>query len=71
MSEPNIQERIINQATGQLTLEGFKMLADMNSRLIDVENKLAAAAAILAPTGGATVDDESRTAIAAIIAEFG
>ena len=70
MSEPNITE-IVADGNGRLTLAGFKMLADMNARIVVMEGKLAAIAAITAPTGGATTDAEARSAIAAILAEAG
>lgn len=70
MSEPNITE-IVADGNGRLTLSGFKMLADMNARIVVMEGKLAAIAAITAPTGGATTDAEARSAIAAILAEAG
>ncbi len=65
MSAPNIQEVYV--ADGRLTLEGYKLLADMNDRLEAAEAKLAAIAALSDPTGGATIDAEARTAINAIL----
>ena len=60
----NIQEVYVDPRTGKLTLEGYKMLSALFSRLD-------ALAAVTAPSGGATVDSEARTAIAAIIAAAG
>lgn len=71
MSGPNIQERLVDVKTGALTLDGYKMLADMDARLVVMEGKIAAIAAIVAPSGGATVDAEARAVISAILAEAG
>ncbi len=60
----NIHERVIDPQTGKLTLEGYKML-------VALENRLAAIAAVAAPSGGATVDAEARAAVAAMIAAAG
>lgn len=53
---------------GTLTLQGMQMFGDMARTLDEANAKLAAIAAVVAPSGGATVDAEARTAIAAIIA---
>ncbi len=60
----NIHERVIDPQTGKLTLEGYKML-------VALENRLAAIAAVAAPSGGATVDAEARAAVAVMIAAAG
>lgn len=53
---------------GTLTLQGLRMLSDMEDRIRAAETKLAAIAAVVSPTGGATVDAEARAAVVAIIA---
>ena len=60
----NIHERVIDPQTGKLTLEGYKML-------VALESRLDAIAAVAAPSGGATVDAEARAAVAAMIAAAG
>ena len=55
-------------ADGSLTIAGLALLQDMDRRLLEADAKLAAIAAVVAPSGGATVDAQARTAIAAIIA---
>lgn len=55
-----MQEQIVNPTTGQLTTEGYKVL-------IGLFDRLDAIAAVTAPTGGATIDAEARTAIQSII----
>jgi hypothetical protein len=55
-------------ADGRLTAEGMRFFREMGGRLSASEARLAAIAAIVAPTGGATIDAEARAAIAAIIA---
>lgn len=79
--EPNIQEQFV-ATSGQLTIAGYKLLAEMTDRIVAIEAanvtmqseidantaKFAAIAAITGPTGGVTVDSEARTAINAIIA---
>ncbi len=60
----NIQEQYVDPRTGKLTLEGYKLLQG-------VIDRLDAIAAVTAPTGGATVDAEARTAVAAIIMAAG
>lgn len=74
MTAPNIQEQYVDQG-GQLTIEGYKLLSDMETRLAALESansalvaQMALIAAVTAPTGGATVDAEARTAVAAVIA---
>lgn len=67
---PNLAETYV-QRDGHLTLEGLKLLQDMNSRITDLETKLAAIAAVAAPTGGATTDAEARAAINSIITAAG
>ena len=49
---------------GTLTVEGLRLINDLIRRLDAV-------AAVAAPTGGATVDAEARTAINAIISAAG
>lgn len=60
----NIQEVYIDPRTGKLTLEGYKLFAGVIARLDAI-------AAVTAPSGGATVDAEARTAIAAVITAAG
>lgn len=55
-------------ADGTFTLQGLDLINDLYDRLTEAEAKLSAIAAVVAPAGGATVDAEARTAIAAIIA---
>lgn len=52
---------------GKPTLAFMRLLQEYERRLADLETKLAAIAAVAAPTGGATTDAEARTAINAII----
>jgi len=42
-------------------------LSDLTARIGDLEAQMAGIAAVVTPTGGATIDAESRTAITAII----
>jgi hypothetical protein len=53
---------------GSLTMLGLELFGEMQRRIEAQDAKLAAIAAVVAPTGGATVDAEARAAIAAIIA---
>lgn len=54
---------------GKLASDGLLEVVQTLSREVNrLSDKLALIAAITAPTGGATVDSQSRTAIAAIIA---
>ena len=55
------------QTDGRLTILGIQLLGDLERRLVDVEARFAAIAAVAAPTGG-TSDAEARAAINAIIA---
>lgn len=55
-------------ADGGFTVLGLQLFQDMERRLAAQDAKLAAIAAVVAPTGGATVDAQARAAIAAIIA---
>jgi len=55
-------------ANGQPTAALLLLLRDYERRLAASEAQMAAIAAVTAPSGGATVDAEARTAIAAIIA---
>lgn len=59
---------------GTLTKAGWDALQGLDSvyvRLSAAEAKLTAIAAVVAPVGGATVDAEARTAVAAIITAAG
>lgn len=67
MTAPNLQQRYV-APDGRLTLEGAQYFGALARRLAAVEGKLAAIAAITAPTGGAITDTEARAAINAIIA---
>lgn len=58
-------------ADGSFTLLGVQVFQDLERRLAAQDAKLTAIAAVVAPTGGATVDAEARAAIAAIIAGAG
>lgn len=62
---PNV--RYIAQ-DGTFTLQGMILFGEVLNSLDTANGKLAAIAAVIAPAGGATVDTEARTAIAAIIA---
>lgn len=54
---------------GQLGSDEFlQVLQEMAREIEALQDKLDAIAAVTAPSGGATVDAEARTAIAAIIA---
>ena len=66
----NPQVRYIAQ-DGTFTLQGMMLFGEMVQALDTANGKLAAIAAVVAPAGGATVDTEARTAIAAIIAGAG
>ena len=55
--------RYIDQA-GMLTIEGALLFAQFDAAVA----KLAAISALVAPSGGATIDAQARAAIAAIIA---
>ena len=59
------------QQDGTLTIDGLRLFRAMEARLDALEGKMALIAAIVAPVGGATVDAEARTAIAAILAGAG
>jgi hypothetical protein len=59
--------RYVN-ADGSLSLQGLEVFREMQRQIMAQDEKLAAIAAVVAPTGGATVDAEARAAIAAIIA---
>lgn len=63
---PNLQGQYFD-ATGRPTLAGQRLLQNTADRLEALEAKLTAIAAITAPTGGATIDAESRAAINSII----
>lgn len=52
---------------GKPTVEGLKLFQSLERRVGSAEAKLAAIAAVVAPTGGATVDAEARAAIVAIL----
>ena len=53
---------------GKPTLALIRLLQDYERRLLEAEGKLAAIAAVTAPTGGSPVDSEARTAISEILA---
>lgn len=53
---------------GRLTREGLLLLQDQAARIEALETRLAAIAAVAAPTGGTTTDTEARAAISSIIA---
>ena len=56
---------------GRLTIEGLKLLNGLSDRLAEAEGRLAAIAALTDPSGGATIDTEARTSIAAILGAAG
>lgn len=62
----NLQQRYVD-ANGRLTLEGLQLFDSLARRVLTLEGKLAAIAAVTEPTGGATTDAEARAAISAII----
>ncbi len=49
-----------------LTQAGYEVLRDMDRRLQAAEARIAAAAAVVNAAGGATVDAQARTQLAAI-----
>lgn len=53
---------------GRLTQDGLMLLQAQGRAIADLQGQLAAIAAVVAPSGGATVDAEARAAIAGIIA---
>lgn len=59
------------KADGRLTQEGLMLLQGQARAIATLQAKLAAIAAVVAPSGGATVDAEARAAIAGIIAAAG
>ena len=56
---------------GTPTVEGIRFFQDVERRIGVAEAKLAAIAAVTGPSGGATIDSQSRTAINAIISGAG
>lgn len=68
--KPNAVEQYV-RPSGQLTIDGLKLLQTMEDRIVTLEAQLAAIAAVTAPSGGATIDAEARTAISAIITGAG
>ena len=59
------------KADGTPTVEGLRLLGDLERRVKAAEGKLSAIAAITGPSGGGTIDTQARTAINAIIAGAG
>lgn len=58
-------------ADGTLTLDGMRLFGAMADDLEAARQIIADAAAVPAPTGGATVDAEARAAVAAILGALG
>lgn len=54
-------------ADGTPNTRGLEYFNGLERRVVDAEAKLAAIAAVAAPTGGSTTDTQARTAINAII----
>lgn len=52
---------------GRPTMSLLQLLRDYERRMAEIEARLDAVAAVAGPSGGATVDAQARTAIAAII----
>ena len=67
---PNLQERYFD-AEGRPTIEGQKLLQSYFDQIEALQFKLDAIAAVVAPTGGATIDTEARDAISNIISGAG
>ncbi len=63
---PNIAEKYFG-ADGRPTVTGQKLLQDAFDRIEALEAKLSAISAVGAPSGGATVDSEARSAITSVI----
>lgn len=66
MIRPNLHDRTTNP-NGTRTLDDLKIMTALYDKVVELEGKLDAIAAITAPAGGATIDAEARTAINSII----
>lgn len=64
--KPNGQD-IIAGPNGQRTIEDTKIMTALYDKVVELETRLDAIAAVTGPSGGATIDTESRTAISAIL----
>lgn len=58
-------------ADGTLTLDGMRLFGAMAADLEAAQGRIAGAAAVAPPSGGATVDAEARAAVAAILGALG
>lgn len=67
MIRPNRHDRVANP-DGTRTIEDQKIMDGMYAKILELEAKLDAIAAVTSPTGGMVIDAEARTAIDAVIA---
>lgn len=70
-NQPAVAGQPVSQPLHQWMQEVAREVNALKARATAAEAKLAAIAAVAAPTGGATTDTQARTAINAIIAGAG
>ena len=68
--KPNGVEGYV-KTDGTLSIDGLKLLQDMEARIASLEAKSTTIAAVTPPTGGSTIDAEAMTAINEIISGAG